>query len=125
MARQFEVLVASIAATPACPVASLPIMDEATRERIVVDWNRTVRPYPDATTVHRRFAEIAADRPGAQAIGTLAYGELESKANRLAQALREAGVNRGTFIAVSHSNAADIAVAWLAVLKVGGAYVPD
>ncbi|MBK6806134.1 MAG: hypothetical protein IPG84_15470 [Betaproteobacteria bacterium] len=33
MARQFEVLVASIAAAPDCPVASLPIMDAATRER--------------------------------------------------------------------------------------------
>ena len=124
MARQFEVLVASIAAAPGCPVASLPIMDEATRERIVVDWNRTARPYPDATTVHRRCAEIAAAHPDAQAIGTLAYGALESRANRLAQALREAGVTRGTFVAVSQANAADIAVAWLAVLKAGGAYVP-
>jgi len=124
MARQFEVLIASIVAAPGRPVTSLPIMDEATRDRVVVDWNRTARPYPDDTTVHRRFREIAAARRDAPAIGTTTYAALESRSNRLARALREDGVGRGAFVAVSHAKAADIAVAWLAVLKAGGAYVP-
>ncbi len=124
MARQFEVLLASIVATPGRPMTSLRLMDDATRDRIVVDGNRTQRPYPDGTTIHRRYGEIAAARPDAPAVGGLTYAALESKANRLAHALRENGMARGSYVAVSHANAADIAVAWLAVLKAGGAYVP-
>ena len=124
MARQFEVLIASIAAAPGRPVASLPLMDDATRERVVVEWNRTARTYPDDTTIHRRYAATAARRGEAPAVGALTHASLERASNRLAHALREAGVGRGSFVAVSHAKAADVAVAWLAVLKAGGAYVP-
>mgnify|MGYP001110135527 CR=1 FL=1 len=35
-----------------------------------------------------------------------------------------AGVGAGAFVAVARADAADMAVAWLAVLKAGGAYLP-
>ncbi len=124
MARQFEMLIASIVESPSSPVGSLALMDDATRDRVVAWGHETARPYPDDTTIPRRQAAIAERRGDAPAVGALTHAGLERAANRLAHALREAGVGRGTFVAVSHAKADDIAVAWLAVLKAGGAYVP-
>ena len=124
MAGQFERLIEAIAADPGAPVRSLPMMDSATRTRLVVDTNRTARPYPDAVSVHAHVADVAARRPDAVAVGALTYGMLDSGANRLAQSLRAAGVRRGSRVAVSHARAEDVALSWLAVLKAGGAYVP-
>lgn len=54
----------------------------------------------------------------------LTYAELNDRANRLAQALRERGVARGELVGVAIDRSAEMAVAVLGVLKVGGAYLP-
>ncbi len=124
MARQFESLVAAAAADPDRSVASLPLMDAAQRARIVAGGVCEVPGWPSRESVHRRFAAQAAMRGGAIAIGPLGYDELDERANRLAQALVADGIGRGAFVGVSRARAADVAIAWLAVLKAGAAYVP-
>ena len=49
---------------------------------------------------------------------------MDAAANRLAAELRVRGVASGAFVAVARGAAADIAIAWIAVLKAGGAYLP-
>jgi amino acid adenylation domain-containing protein len=123
MSRQYATLVAAMAAQPQAPVATLPLMDDATRDRIAVAASRTAA-FPDAVTIAELFAEQARATPGASAIESLDYAGLDAAANRLAWELREQGVAPGAFVAVAQARSMDVAVAWLAVLKAGAAYLP-
>jgi amino acid adenylation domain-containing protein len=124
MAHQYAKLIAAFAAAPAAPLHAPSLLDEATRRRVVVDANRTATAFPSTTTVHARVAGEAAAHPRAIAIGGLDYASLDARANRLAHALVAAGVGPRTFVGVARAKPADIAIAWLAVLKAGAAYVP-
>ncbi|WP_141700415.1 AMP-binding protein, partial [Pseudomonas sp. BIOMIG1BDMA] len=76
--------------------------------------------------------ELVADRaretPEAVAVifgeQQLTYGELERSANRLARALIARGVGPEVRVAIAMPRSAEIMVAFLAVLKSGGVYVP-
>ncbi len=54
----------------------------------------------------------------------LTYAEVEQEANRLAWALREAGVRRGDRVAIWLPNGIEAAIAIFAVLKADGIFVP-
>ncbi len=54
----------------------------------------------------------------------LTYAELDDRAGRLAGALVAAGVGRGDIVAVATGRTSDLAVALLAVLRTGAAYLP-
>jgi amino acid adenylation domain-containing protein len=79
-------------------------------------------------TVHGRFRRWSRSRPQAAAIATaetkLAYGELDERSDRLAAALAGRGVGLESRVAVALPRGADMVVAFLAVLKAGGTYVP-
>ncbi|MBO9830652.1 AMP-binding protein, partial [Xanthomonas sp. A2111] len=55
---------------------------------------------------------------------SLTYAELNAQANRLAHALREAGIGTEQIVAVALPRSLQMLVALLAVLKSGGAYLP-
>src|SRR5262245_52668365 len=54
----------------------------------------------------------------------LTYGELDARANQLAQLLRELGVGPDVSVAICMKRSMDLVVAALGILKAGGAYVP-
>ncbi|MGZ8842918.1 MAG: non-ribosomal peptide synthetase [Pyrinomonadaceae bacterium] len=55
---------------------------------------------------------------------TVSYGELDQRANQLANRLLELGVGRETIVALCLDRSADSVMCSLAVLKAGGAYLP-
>jgi amino acid adenylation domain-containing protein len=124
IARQYEALVAAMAAAPDQTVATLPLMDDATRARVAEAARGPGFDYPATTTIPERFSMQAQATPGAKAIEALDYAGVEAAANRLARELRAQGVATGAIVAVARRRSADIAVAWLAVLKFGAAYLP-
>jgi len=81
-----------------------------------------------AGTIHALVAQWSQIQPDAPAIATadatVSYGELDARASRLASVLGERGVGAETRVAVALPRGPDMIVAFLAVLKAGGTYVP-
>jgi len=78
--------------------------------------------------VHEFVAQRAAENPSALAVSStredLFYGELDRCANRLANYLRSIGVGRNVVVGLYVDRSPAMAIAALAVLKAGGAYLP-
>jgi non-ribosomal peptide synthetase-like protein len=74
------------------------------------------------------FAASANSAPNRRALtcgdDVLSYGELEARANRVANSLRALGIGRGAFVGLWMSRSADLHVALLGILKAGAAYIP-
>ncbi len=89
-------------------------------------WNDTRKDYPDVC-IHELFQAQVAKTPDAVALidGDLryTYAEINAKANRLAQALREHGVIRESVVACYLTRSASVIVCTLAILKAGGTYL--
>ncbi|QSQ18814.1 non-ribosomal peptide synthase/polyketide synthase [Pyxidicoccus parkwayensis] len=113
---------------PEQPVSSLPLMDEAERRRVLVEWNATAADFPSDACVHHLFSAQAARTPDALAVvsdaGSLTYAELDARSGLLAAHLRQLGVRADTLVALCMERSLELPVAVLGVLKAGGAYVP-
>jgi amino acid adenylation domain-containing protein len=98
----------------------------AERHRRLFEWNDTAAPAP-GECVHELIAAQAARAPAAVAVAAgslrLTYGELEARANRLARHLSALGVGPETPVALALERSLATAVALLAVVKAGGAYL--
>ncbi|QHG87430.1 non-ribosomal peptide synthetase [Xanthomonas cucurbitae] len=110
------------------PVERLPLLGEAERRQVVLEWNATAVDYPRDACVHALFEAQAARTPAAVAVvhgeSSLTYEQLNAQANRLAHYLREVGVGPDDRVAICVQRDVRMVVALLAVLKSGGAYVP-
>ncbi|WP_327708377.1 amino acid adenylation domain-containing protein [Streptomyces sp. NBC_00464] len=76
--------------------------------------------------LHRTFERQAAAAPEALAVVSqgeeLTYGELDARADRVAQLLVDAGVRRGSLVGIHLERGAQMVVAILATLKAGAGY---
>src|SRR5256886_2016206 len=128
MAEHLQVLLAGVCAAPDRPLWSVPLLTEAERHRVLVEWNPDGGADPVAGCLHELFAEQAARTPEATAVvfeGTaLSYAELDTRANRLAHYLVRHGVGPDVLVGVRAPRSLELVVGLLAVLKAGGAYVP-
>ncbi|MBO0683845.1 MAG: amino acid adenylation domain-containing protein, partial [Candidatus Dormibacteraeota bacterium] len=91
------------------------------------EWSRTAAEVP-ATSISRRFEEVAARWPDREAVSfggeRLSYAELDARANQLAHSLQARGVIPDTPVGVCVGRSLEMVIALLGVLKAGGAYVP-
>jgi amino acid adenylation domain-containing protein len=128
MAGHFRVLLEGIISDPGCHVAQLPLMTEAERRQVLIEWNDTSTGEPPAPLVHRSFEAQAAQTPEAVAVvcgqRELTYRELNERANRLAHYLHSLGVGPETIVAACPERSPEAIVALLGVLKSGGAWLP-
>jgi amino acid adenylation domain-containing protein/non-ribosomal peptide synthase protein (TIGR01720 family) len=108
-------------------IADLRLLDDVQRRAMLTRWNETEAPLPAGLPIEQ-FELQAARHPGRPAIrsssGSLSYGELDARANRLARHLRELGVEADRLVGVHVDRTPDMVVALLAVHKAGGAFVP-
>jgi len=115
-------------ADPDCPIATIPILTDTERTQLIEEFNDTKVEYPRDATVHELFERQAERTPDAVAVvmgdDTLTYGELNTRANRLAHYLRELGVGSSQPVACLLERSFDMVVSLLGVLKAGGAYLP-
>ncbi|WP_406215994.1 amino acid adenylation domain-containing protein [Streptomyces decoyicus] len=127
LATRFERLLDAAVADPAEQIWRLGTLTPAERGRVLVEWNDTARP-PSSATLPELFEAQAARTPDAIALSAgevdLTYAELNAWANRLAHALIERGAGPEQVVAVALPRSVELAVALLAVLKSGAAYLP-
>ncbi|WP_196297254.1 AMP-binding protein, partial [Xanthomonas albilineans] len=109
-------------------VDRLPLLGEAERYQVLMEWNATAADYPRDACVHELFEAQVARDPSAIAVVqgevSLTYAELNARANRLAHYLRGLGVRPDDRVAICVQRSVEMVVAVVAVLKAGGAYVP-
>ncbi|SDZ66206.1 non-ribosomal peptide synthetase [Pseudomonas sp. NFIX28] len=121
-------LLLSMAEQPQCGLGELPLLTLEEQRRIRQDWDHTQVVYPTERFVHQLFADQAAKAPDALAVifaeQRLSYRQLDVQANQLAHKLVELGVGPEVRVAIAMPRCAEIMVAFLAVLKAGGVYVP-
>ncbi|HTR38616.1 MAG TPA: amino acid adenylation domain-containing protein [Bryobacteraceae bacterium] len=121
-------LLASIPARLDSPVRELPILPQAERRQVLVDWNSAPVTWRNDTCLHYLFEEQARRTPDAIAvIGeslSLSYAQLDRAANHGARLLQSRGVQRESRVAVCAARSPLAVTGILAVLKAGGAFVP-
>ena len=127
MAGHFTSLLSSAVADPDRQIARLPMLTEAERRQILVEWNANERDY-SAASITRGIEEQVRRTPQATALvfedREMSFDELNRRANRLARHLRSLGVGPDTLVAVCVERSIEMVVGLLGVLKAGGAYVP-
>ncbi|MET9613650.1 amino acid adenylation domain-containing protein [Kitasatospora indigofera] len=123
-------LAGSGAGTPSAgrPIGELELLAEGEQARLLSLAEAVTRPYDLTVCLHELVTAQAARTPQALAAetasGTLTYGELAERANRLAARLRIEGVATGDVVGVHQERSLDLVVSLLAVLLAGGAYLP-
>ena len=128
MARHFENLLASALDHPEQRVSALGLLDDQERQRVLVDWNDTARPYPRDKCVHQMFEEQAAKTPDAVAVvhdgKRLTYAELDLRASSVAERLSARRVGPDVPVGMYVEPSLEMLVGLLGILKAGGAYLP-
>jgi amino acid adenylation domain-containing protein len=128
MIGHFKVLLGAVVADPDRRLSDLPLLTDAERQQLLVDWNDTRAEYPRERCVHELFQEQAARTPAAVAVAgggvTLTYAELNRRANRLAHRLQALGVGPESLVGLYAERTPGMVVGLLGILKAGGAYVP-
>ncbi|HEX4496856.1 MAG TPA: non-ribosomal peptide synthase/polyketide synthase, partial [Thermoanaerobaculia bacterium] len=123
----FRTLLAAAVAGPEGSVAALPMLSEAERFQLLVEWNAAPLER-GGPFLHEAFVAQAARTPEAIALydGTqrLTYAELAGRVDRLARRLRRLGVGPEVRVGVFLHRSADLLVGLLGILQAGGAYVP-
>ena len=128
MAGHFQTLLEAIVADPDQPIATLPILTEAERHRLLIEWNDTAADYPKDKCIHELFEAQVERTPDAIALEfegkEITYRELNRQANQLAHYLSSLGLRPERLVGIYVERSIEMVVGLLGILKAGGAYVP-
>jgi amino acid adenylation domain-containing protein len=125
--RSFEALIAGIAADPARRLSDLPLLAPGERLALLAEPELS-QACLGATPLHRAFEAVAAARSKATAVTfegeSLAYGDLNRRADILARRLRNLGIGPESRVGLSVERSVELVIGIVGILKSGAAYVP-
>lgn len=128
MSEHYRVLLEGILANPESSLSELPLLTVEEQQQILHEWNETTQPFPSEECLHELFEQQCERTPESVALvsgaAQLTYGELNTRANQLAQHLRTFGVGAETLVGILMQRSVEMVVSLLGVLKAGAAYVP-
>jgi amino acid adenylation domain-containing protein len=128
MQGHFRRLLESALANPDQPISALNMITEEEKENLSAICAGERLEYPRQSCIHDLFVQQATRNPQAVAVRfaeeELTYLNLHIRSNRLANRLRAMGIGQNSLVAICLERSAEMAVALLAVLKAGGAYLP-
>jgi len=109
-------------------VMGFPLLSDAERHQLLVEWNETQIKYPKDKCFHERFEEQVARTPNDVAVEfedePFTYYELNRSANKLAHWLIEQEIGPDTIVGLLAYRSIDFLISMLAIFKAGGAYLP-
>ncbi|MBW4506986.1 MAG: amino acid adenylation domain-containing protein [Scytonematopsis contorta HA4267-MV1] len=124
----FQTLLENIVANPEQRINQLSLLTASEQERLLFKLNQTYVDYPQETFLHQLFEQQVERTPDSFALISqsekLTYRQLNHRANQLASYLQKKGITEETLVAICLERSVDAVVVILAVLKVGGAYIP-
>lgn len=124
----FRTLLESLVAAPETPLSRLALLDGAEREQIITLGRGPANDYPADTPLHELFSRRVAMQPDAIAVidkgVPFTYGEIERRANQVANHVLAAGLKPGSFVGLRGERSARFLAEAIGVLRAGGAYLP-
>ncbi|MEU1485843.1 amino acid adenylation domain-containing protein [Streptomyces sp. NPDC005752] len=127
LCARFARVLTQAVADPDRTIGDLDPLTPGERDRVLRRGRGAELPLP-APTAPGAVREWAARTPRAVAVRdahtSLTYAELDSRADALAQVLRDRGAGREDRVALAVPPSVDTVVAMLAVLRAGAAYLP-
>ena len=109
------------------PLAEIDLLSRGEYEQLMA-WGGRVQPHSPVEPVHRLIEGQVRERSEATALvfgdESLSYGELNTRANRLAHRLIALGVKPEVRVGIALDRSVEMVIGLLAILKAGGAYVP-
>ncbi len=126
--EHYLTLLQEIAQQPQAQIGQLNLLTQEERGILLREWSRADSHYHETRSVVRLFEEQAEKTPDLPALRvkdeTLSYQALNAGANRLAAYLLRSGLKKGDIVGVNADRSAEMIMAFLAVLKAGGVYLP-
>ncbi len=121
-------LVDSLEHEPQRALASLAVLPATERRQVVEQWNQTDTKFASGT-LDNLFAAQARRTPNAVAVigrdgAELTYADLDAHSTQLARQLVAQGVRPESVVGVRMQRSAETVIAFLAILKAGGVYLP-
>ena len=128
----FQTLLEGIVADPEQRISELPLLPEAEKHQLLVEWNDTKTDYPTDKCIHELFETQVEKTPDAIALvfpstgsgrgedQQLTYRELNNRANQLAHYLQKLGVGPDVLVGICVERSVEMVVGLLGILKAGG-----
>ncbi|MEM8523602.1 MAG: amino acid adenylation domain-containing protein [Bacteroidota bacterium] len=128
MLGHFEVLLKDIAQYPSKKIGQLNLLSKGEQQQILVDWNLTSTPLPDASSVLQLFDKQSLESPNKIAVTSqnkqITYQELQSKAKTIAHFLQQQNVQPNQLVGLLTRPSLEMIIGILGILKAGAAYLP-
>lgn len=113
---------------PVKELNKLEMVSETEKQKILVDFNQTETDYPKDKVVHQIIEETAKrlnDKVAVISNGeSITYGELNRRANIVANKLRESGIKPNDMVGLLINRSVNMMVGLLGIMKSGAAYLP-
>ena len=123
----FGRVIEAVVADASVVVGEVSLLDRGERDLVLSGWSGAGVGAPVGVAPQLLAAAVAAD-PDAVAVidgaREVSYRELDQWSTRLARVLIEAGVGPERAVGVAMDRCVELVVAWWAVIKAGGVYVP-
>ena len=119
--RNNDSLREGIVTNPNQALSEIPLLTDAEKHQLLVEWNDTRIDYPSDKCIHELFETQVAKTPDAIAVvfadQQLTYRELNSRANQLAHYLRKLSVGPETLVGICMERSMEMIVGLWGILK--------
>jgi amino acid adenylation domain-containing protein/non-ribosomal peptide synthase protein (TIGR01720 family) len=127
LVTRFGRVIEAVLADASVVVGEVPLLDRGERDLVLSRWSGAGVGAPVGVVPELLAAAVAANPDGAAVVDgdrVVSYRDLDEWSTRWAWVLIEAGVGPERAVGVAMDRCVELVVAWWAVLKAGGVYVP-
>ena len=125
--KSFKSVLESVVTAPDRNIGTCELVNNAEKEWLLHTVNQTEVPYPNHLSLQQIFEEYCRQSPDSLAAidknCQLTYAELDKRANQLAHALLDLGIQKGDYVAVCTGRTVEAFVSMMGILKSGAGYL--